>query len=116
MILILSLGLWWALIRLWRHRKNRCPQCSEKLLKSKLNQGFIEKHCPSCGTQLILAPAQPRWQWRRCPSCGNQGFHVKSVGWHINQLEFIKECQVCGFKRQEKVRLLSAQKSDGDAV
>lgn len=114
-ILILSLGLWWALLGWWRQQKHRCPQCSEKLLENKLNQGFIQKHCPSCGTQLILAPVQSRWRWRRCPSCGNQGFHVKSVGWHINQLELIKECRVCGFKRQEQLRLLSVQNFGGGA-
>jgi uncharacterized membrane protein YgcG len=111
-VAILSLGLWWTLLRLWQKRKGRCPQCSGKFIKYQLNQKFTALRCATCGTQLILAPAQPRWQWRRCPSCGNQGFHVKSWNWLINQLDITRECRVCGFQRQEKVRLLPLKNSD----
>lgn len=113
---ILSLTLWWLGLRLWRKRKGRCPQCAGKLIKYQLNQKFTAMRCATCGTQLILAPAQPRWQWRRCPSCGNQGFHVKSWNWLINQLDITRECRVCGFQRQEKVQLLPARNSVDGAV
>jgi uncharacterized membrane protein YgcG len=115
-VLMLSLALWWAIIRLWRNRKGRCPQCSGKLIKYQLNQQFIGMRCSNCGTQLILAPAHSSRHWKHCPSCGNQSFYVKSWSWLINQLELTKECQVCGFKRQEKVKLSPAQNSvDGAA-
>jgi uncharacterized membrane protein YgcG len=117
MVLILGLSLWWAIIRLWRRRKNRCPQCAGKLQKVKLNQEFIALRCTICGTQLILAPAHSPRYWQRCPSCSNSAFHVKSWCWDNNErLIIARECQVCGFKRQEKVRFLSAQNSVDDAA
>jgi len=115
-VLMLSLALWWTLIRLWRKRKGRCPQCSGKLKKYQLNQRFSLMSCSNCGTQLIFAPAHPRWQWRRCSSCGNDSFHVKSWSWKENSMEILHDCRVCGFNRLDKVRLLSAQNSvDGAA-
>jgi uncharacterized membrane protein YgcG len=115
-VLILSLGLWWALIRLWRNRKGRCPQCSGKLIKYQLNQQFIRKNCLNCGTQLILAPAHSSQYWKRCPSCGNGSFHVKSWAWKENHVEILHDCRVCGFNRLDKIRLLSAQNSVDGAV
>jgi len=115
-VLILGLALWWALIRLWRNRKGRCPQCSGKLIKYQLNQQFIRKNCSNCGTQLILAPAHSSRHWKHCPSCGNAGFRVKSWAWKENHVEILHDCRVCGFNRLEKVRLLSAKNSvDGAA-
>lgn len=116
MVLILSLALWWALLRLWRNRKGRCPQCSGKLIKYQLNQQFIGMRCSSCGTQLILAPARSSRHWKHCPSCGNGGFRVKSWSWKENYVEILHDCRICGFNRLEKVRLLSAQNSVDGAV
>lgn len=116
MVLILSLMLWWALIRLWRHRKGRCPQCSGKLIKYQLNQQFTGMRCSNCGTQLILAPAHSSRHWKHCTSCGNGGFRVKSWTWKENYVEILHDCQICGFNRLEKVRLSPAQNSvDGAA-
>jgi len=116
MVLILSLTLWWALIRLWRNRKGRCPQCSGKLIKYQLNQQFIGMRCLNCGTQLILAPAHSGRHWKHCPSCGNAGFRVKSWAWKENHVEILHDCRVCGFNHLDKIRLLSAQNSVDGAV
>lgn len=117
MVLILGLLLWWAIIRLWRCRKNRCPQCFTKLQKIKLNQQFTTLRCTSCGTQLILAPPRSSRQWQRCPSCSNAAFRVKSWYYEAQQtLTMTRECRVCGFNHQEKVRLLLAQNSVDDGA
>ena len=116
-VLILGLLLWWSMIRLWRRRKSRCPQCFTKLQKTKLNQQFTALRCTSCGTQLILAPAHSSQHWQRCPSCSNAAFRVKS--WYYEAQETLvitRECRVCGFSHQEKVRFLSAQNSVDDAA